>query len=492
MTDMRSRIEEKFESLAYTIYRNKYKTLLIMMLVIAGILSQLPKLRVDISNEGFMHEDDPSLIDYNAFREQFGRDELILVAVESPNVFDINCLNKLKAMHDELEEKVPYIDEINSLINARDTKAEADRLIVEDLFERWPQNKEEIAVIKNRVQENPLYKNIFISEDNRMTTIVIKTQTYSSSDSEMDVMDGFDEGFETEDPASKASKEKKFLTTAENSEAVNAVHKITTRYNAPDFKIYITGSAAITHFQKKYMKGDMQKFVKFALIIIIAFLFIMFRRISGVLLPLIIIILSFLSTFSIMAAFNAPIKLPTQILPSLLLAVSVGYSVHLLAIFYHHLQRNGDKAEAIAFALSHSGLAIIMTAVTTAGGLFSISTSDVAPIADLGLFGGIGILLAMVYTIILIPALLAIIPVKIPKSLEIKTGSTAMDRLLNRIAALSTRHPLPILVISFMIIAAAIFYIPRINFSHDVLRWFPEGNPIRTATEKVNEKMFSL
>ena len=460
-----------------------------MVLIIAAIVSQLPKLQVDISNEGFMHEDDQSLIDYNAFREQFGRDELILVAIESSDVFDIDFLKRLKTLHNDLEENVPYIDEINSLITARDTKAEADRLIVGDLFERWPENEEELETIKKRAQKNPLYKNIFISEDSRMTTIIIKTQTYSSSGSEVDVMAGFDEGSETETTGSKGSEPKKFLTTAENSQMVQAVTKITAKYNAPDFKIYITGSAAITHFQKKYMKGDMQKFVKFAFIIIVVFLFIMFRKLSGVILPLIIVILSFLSTFSIMAAFKAPIKLPTQILPSLLLAVSVGYSVHLLAIFYHHLRRTGNKEKSIAYALSHSGLAIVMTAVTTAGGLFSISTSDVAPIADLGLFGGVGILLAMVYTIILIPALLALTPVTLSRPKGGDSGETAMDKLLNLVTLISTKNPLLILTVSFLLIALSIFYIPKINFSHDVLRWFPEDNPIRIATEKVNKQM---
>lgn len=92
--------------------------------------------------------------------------------------------------------------------------------------------------------------------------------------------------------------------------------------------------------------------------------------------------------------------------------MSVGYSVHILAIFYHRFQKNGNRETAIVHAIGHSGLAVLMTAATTAGGLFSFSTSQVAPIADLGIFAGIGVLLAMVYTIILLPAFLAIIPIK--------------------------------------------------------------------------------
>lgn len=82
MVDIRKRIELWFESFARTIYRNPYKTLLISFLSIAAFVSQLPKLTIDISTEGFLHKTDPILIDYDNFRDQFGRDELILVAIQ--------------------------------------------------------------------------------------------------------------------------------------------------------------------------------------------------------------------------------------------------------------------------------------------------------------------------------------------------------------------------------------------------------------------------
>jgi hydrophobe/amphiphile efflux-3 (HAE3) family protein len=488
MTTIRNRIEQWFEILGHRIYENKYKTLIVMVFLIAGILSQLPKLTFDMSNEGFLHEDDQSLIDYNAFRDQFGRDELILIAVSTPNVFDRNFLGKLRAFHEDLEEKVPYVDEITSLINARDTHGEGDVLVVEDLLEEWPETDEQLARVKARALANPTYKNILLSEDSTITTIIIKTQTYSSIGNELDLMEGFEEG--PEETADQSDPEQRqFLTTQENSKAVHAAYEIADKYDAPDFEVFITGSASISYFQKKSMKHDMQTFVKFALLSIILFLFIMFRKISGVVLPLVIVIISFLSAFSIMAAFGAPIKLPTQILPSLLLAVSVGYSVHLLSMFYQHFRKGDDKAEAIAYSLGHSGLAIVMTAVTTAAGLFSISTSSVAPIADLGIFGGVGVLLSMLYTIIVVPALLAILPVKSSAAKDKEVENTAMDRLLAGVARISTGHPVIILAVSFVLIGVSIFYIPKINFSHDVLRWFQADNPIRIATEKINEEM---
>jgi predicted RND superfamily exporter protein len=95
---------------------------------------------MDNSVEGFLHDDDPTLIRYNEFRDQFGRDDVTIIAIETPDVFDLGFLEKLRALHEDLEAEVPHLDEITSLINARSTRGEGDALIVEDLLEDWPRD----------------------------------------------------------------------------------------------------------------------------------------------------------------------------------------------------------------------------------------------------------------------------------------------------------------------------------------------------------------
>ncbi|MBW2544029.1 MAG: MMPL family transporter [Deltaproteobacteria bacterium] len=489
MTTVRNNMEKWFASLARTIYRNRFKTLLIMAVLIAAIASQLPKLTIDISTEGFLRKTDPTLIEYNNFRDQFGRDELIIVAIRSSEIFEGNFLEKLKKLHEDLKENVPYIEDITSLINARNTRGEKDELIVEDLLENWPNTPEEMALIRQRTIDNPLYKNLLISEDSKMTTIVIQTQAHSSAGEGIDVLEGFEDDANRDLTDSGKSDGKEYLTDKENSEVVHAVNKIAEKYKGPDFEIYIAGLPAVTHFLKQSMMKDVRRFLLLSFITVAILLFIMFRRVSGVVLPLLIVILSLVSTMGLMAVFGAPIKLPTQILPSFILAVSVGYSVHILAIFYQNFLKSRSREEAIVYSVGHSGLAVVMTAATTAGGLFSFSTSEVAPIADIGIFAGTGVLLAMVYTIILLPALLAVMPVKIIKNKRELSEDTAIDRFLAKTGRISTGHPYKILIISAVIIALSIVGIMRIRFSHDVLKWLPKENSSRIATEKIDKEL---
>jgi hydrophobe/amphiphile efflux-3 (HAE3) family protein len=490
MKNFRNRIEAWFEIYAHVIYRNRIKTIVIMLVLTAAMVSQIPKITIDTSTEGFLHTDDPALVAYNDFRDQFGRDEVIIIAIKSADIFSKRFLETIQKLHEELEENVPYIDDITSLVNARNTRGEADELIVEDLLEHWPQNQSEMTALKMRVLTNPLYKNLLISEDATFTTIIIKTHSHSSLGQDVDVLEGFEEeAAEDSSVKSKAADKGTYLTDQENSRAVNAARGVIEKYRAPDFKIFITGSPVVTHFLKRSMMSDMRKFVALAVATVAILLFVMFRRVSGVLLPLVIVVLSLLATIGIMALAGVAVKVPTQILPSFLLAVGVGTSVHILAIFYQRLQQTNDKEEAVAYALGHSGLAVVMTNVTTASGLMSFATAEVAPVADLGLFAGIGVLLTFINTLALLPAVLALVPVSAKRSNRGQSKSSVMDRFLSGVSHFSTTHPVPILMVSFLIVGLSIFAALQIRFSHDVLKWFPEKNEIRQATEKIDHEL---
>lgn len=485
MKNIRHQIEFGFARFATQICRHRFKTLGIMLLLLAGLFSQLPGITIDTSTEGFLNEEDPAMLAYNAFRDQFGRDEVIIIALKPKRVFESGFLKTLKRLHQDLEDNVPYIDDITSLINARNTRGEKNELIVEDLMEQWPETEADLAVIRDRAMANPMYRNMLLSADGTFTTIIIRSYSQSSQGTETDILNGF----ETPAEPVSATPRQKYLTDAENTRIVEAVRKIIENYRTDEIEIYLAGSPVVTHDLKQSMMGDMRKFMVMAILAVAVALYVMFRRLSGVLLPLLIVILSLLSTFSLMAVTGTAVKVPTQILPSFVLAVGVGTSVHILAIFFFRLRKKGDKQEAIIYAMGHSGLPIVMTNATTAAGLMSFSTADVAPIADLGIFAGVGVLLAFIYTVVLLPALLAAIPLSSKKTEMLRKNSRIMDRFLAAVSRFATTHPKKILLVTAIVILSSAIITTRIHFSHHPLHWFQPDNSIRVATEKIDKEL---
>lgn len=104
----RSKSERKLELMGESITRNPIKIIVIMLLLSFAIISNLPKITIDTSTEGFLHEEDPALVRYEKFKEQFGQDEKIMVVVETKDIFNLESLKKLKLIHKELEENVPH------------------------------------------------------------------------------------------------------------------------------------------------------------------------------------------------------------------------------------------------------------------------------------------------------------------------------------------------------------------------------------------------
>ncbi len=484
MTNVRNKIERSFENLGFVIYHRKYLFLILMLIPFFMLASGAPKTTVDTSTEGFLHETDPARVAYNAFRDQFGRDEKIVIAIKTPDIFQFPVLEKLRALQTELTENTPYLNDITGLINARSTTGDEESLIVEDLFEHWPETETELEAIRQTALNNPLLKNLIINGDATFTAIVLESNTYRNDDmSEEDMFAGFDDVEESDTP-------KVFLTDEENSEMVQAVEQIIDKYRSDDFVIYSAGSPSVTDQLKRSMAKDMAKFIAMIIVTIILFLALLFRRTSGVILPVLTVLISVVSTMGLMAHFNIPIQTMTQIIPSFLLAVGVGASIHLLAMFYHHYDSHKDKAKAIAYTLGHSGLAITLTSLTTAAGLASFSFSTVAPVARLGIFGAAGVLIVLVFTLILLPALLSIFPVKAKQKPKTDAGHhDRMEEMLVWFSHFSVKHAAKIVIVSVIFAIVALASASQLRYSHDPLKWFPEDHSVRVATEVIDHEM---
>ncbi len=446
---------------------------------------QLQHLKFDTSNEGFLHEDDPYLKTYNQFREEFGRDDFLVLAVYSETLFSAETLDKLRALHEDLLDSVPFLEDITSLINVRDVRGDDDTLMVDELLLQTPTTSEQLAELSEHVLSNPLYINNLVSENGKYTAILLQSQVYGGEPDD-DLFSGFDEPSEDDD--SGDSPEQRYLSDLENDLFVEAVHEVVTRHQDPSFLISAAGPPVNLHAIKYYMQQDAFTFMKLALLVIGSCLFLMFRRASGVILPLMLVGLSLVSTVGLMTMLGVSFKLPTTMLPSFILTVGVGASIHVLSLTYQNIRHGKDRHTAIVSAYGHSGLALMMTSLTTSAGLASFSMAKVAPIADLGIFSAIGVGISLIYTFTFLPAMLSLLPLK-PMGTEKSTRPGLMDRFLKAVAAFSIRRYRLVLAFTAVVVLIGLAGVSRVKFSHDGLEWLPEELGVRQATQLLDREL---
>lgn len=483
---MQKYIESWFKAAAGVIHDRAWFFILITGVMAVGLGLQISRLNIDTSNESYFHKSDPVLTAYNDFKAQFGTDELIVVAIEAPDIFRRSFLRRLEKLHKDLAENVPHLADITSLVNARNTRGEVDRLIVEDLLEHFPESDTELEALKERVMTHPLYRNRLISKDGTMTAIIIETDL-ADTQAPADVLSGFDDEVSGADTVAK----NRGRTKNEIAETVvTCVQGITENFDADGFRIHLAGSPVVMKVHKTAMMRDMGRFLLLAILTIGICLYLMFRRLSGVLLPFLVVILSLFSTLGLMGLCGVSFTQPNMILPSFLLAVGVGASVHILALVFRRLGQGEDKRSAIVYAMGHSGFAVVITSLTTAVGLASFATTALAPIASLGIFGGAGVLLSLFYTILMIPALLAILPLKQPTGKSTPARSyDRFDGIMDWVMEIALRRPKMITIMTFLFLAAGLAGALQLQFSHDTLEWLPSSWDCRRATETIDRVM---
>jgi predicted RND superfamily exporter protein len=477
------RVERGFSDWGHFVHRRRWSVLLATLAITAYLVSWVPALTVDNSTESFLRPNDPARIHYDAMREQFGQDERILVVVHTTDVFDLAFLNRLRELHEALESEIPYLLEVTSLMNVRNTRGEGDQLIVEDLMQEWPESAADVAKLEARVRETPLYRNTLIDAAGTVTTIALKPLIYSTLGEEVDALAGFDGAVELEDSPDDAIE---FLTGPEKYAFNAAVSEVMERFDAPGFELGVAGGGVMNHHATKKMMRDIKVFTTACVLVVMALLFALFRRVSAVLLPTLTVMCALLVTYGIMALIGIPTSITGQILPMLLITVGVCSAVHILTIVYQQLEAGESKEAAIAGALAHSGLAVAMATVTTAGGLFSFVSAELAQVANLGKMAPIGILLTLVYSLTMLPALLAIVPLKAHPRFGGDALRAAMSGAVARAGDWSASNPWRALGATALVLALFGIGLPQVRFSQNGLQWFPKGDPIRETVEFMN------
>lgn len=494
---VRDTIERGFARWGEICHDHPWKIITTVVAAIIFFSLWFPTMQVDTSNESYLREDDPAKATYHAFQREFGKDERIVVLIQSDkDIINEDFLRHLEAMHRKLE-AIPQVDKVDSIINARLTLGKGDELIVKDLFEDWPQSEADYQLLRKRISDNPLYRNHLVNPELTSTMLMVTPDTYTASHSganattdleDFDFSAGFDDADALISGSESAEKSAKpeFMKDKELYAIIDAIQSIGKEFTREGFKPGIAGSPVMMHQLTFIMGRDMFVFSGMGIILISALLFLIFRRWVMVVLPVAVSALSVYLTFALMCFFGIVMTTSVQILPSLLLAIGVGNSVHIFTVYFQASDSGKSKRDALSYALGHSGLAVLMTGLTTAGGLISFISANMKPVADMGVTSPMGIICALVFSLVLLPALIAVTPFK-NRGIQ-DDSSSLFQKFLMWCAGASTHHPGKVIGIWFALIFVCLFQVAQIKTSHFPLNWFPVDNEVRTTTEAIDSQ----
>lgn len=511
------KIKPFFERLPVFLTAHRFKVWIVFICLTALAVAGLPRFKIDMSWTSLLSKDEPVKIAYDRFRAVFGSDEVLYLVYEAKdkNVFSHASLTALKELQEELERgrmaepgnekeaNLSHITDITSLINASFLEGKKDGLISRDFVgHHIPTNMVQSDRLRKEALTHPDYPLILCSKDARYGGIVIRTdfnariETDETKDTST-VHKNEEYDFHQIDDSNLKSpldqKIPKFQTTwaQDYLPFMNSIYKIINNEKyTRQLKFYPAGNPEFMGFLARELEKEIVLIIILSLALILFALGLLFRSVSAVVWPLVIVVCTLIWTLGAVGWIGIVMSDFINIIVFLLIAVGVADAIHILSGYLFFLRKGEDPDTAICSVYKKTGFACFLTSLTTATGLLALSFAPIVAIQRLAVLGAIGIMVAFLITVFMLPVMLTLLKPKVKKKqMNLKWSEYKIQRFLTLIRKLGTTNPRHTIIV---FIAVGIVLVPgilRIEVNSNILTIIRESKPIRKNFDMVNKYM---
>ena len=181
----------------------------------------------------------------------------------------------------------------------------------------------------------------------------------------------------------------------------------TLRYNLADnAKLYVTGDLAMLQTVLEGLSSSQLESTLISLAVSFMVLFLLTRRVMPAIVILLPVGIASLWVVGSMAAIGLKWNVLTVMVTALTLGIGIDYSIHMWRRFEVELQRRKNHWDALRASLSTTGVALLMSALTTSLGFMVLLFSPMPIIQDFGLITAITVIFSLMLSLVLLPVLM--------------------------------------------------------------------------------------
>ncbi|MBN2057227.1 MAG: RND family transporter [Candidatus Saganbacteria bacterium] len=429
----------------------KYPWLIIGATLALTLLFGFSMIRLESESDvkKLLPENSESVLTYNEIDEEFGGADRLIIVFEDSEICDYDTLSKIRELSAELKD-VPGISRIVSLTNMDEIKPVADGIKVAPLLDEIPRERAKLAAFKHKILNDDKYVDNFISSDGKAAMIMAQ-----------------------------------LFVERDNPVMISEVRSLAEKYKGPE-KILITGTPEIAQTILSGMASDMVRLIPLVILLVVVILFLGFRSVYGVVLPLLTVGFATIWSMGTLALIGQPVTVIGSAIPVLLIAVGSAYGIHLIARFDEEIPTNRD--ELLKKVLTKTGLAILIAAATTAAGFISNVVSDITAIKFFGIITACGIAYAFILTVTLVPAILKLMPGSRTNEQVERKNHGLLSQVLGSLSRAITSRRSPILPITLLILVIAGFGYPRLSTETDPVNYFSKNSTVVKSMHLVKDK----
>ncbi|MBW2314465.1 MAG: MMPL family transporter [Deltaproteobacteria bacterium] len=434
-------------------------TALLTLVALQGIVDLRTgefRLWVDPSINRLLPTDDPDVAFYEHVREVFGNDEIVLVALEAPDVFEPDVLRRVARITDRLGD-IDGVDRVLSLSTALDIRGIDGDLLIESFLDPMPKTAEEAEKVRAAVARNPIYHDLLVAPNGRGAAMLVYFREIS--DREL-VERGVDH-------------EIRAILEEERGDLVARV----------------TGTPIVKIALNRVLLRDLVRTLPLVFLVAGAVLGIAFRSARGVLVPVTTIGISLVWTLGFAGWIGWSLNLVTSVVPPLVVTVGFAYAIHVVSEYQAALARNQgdtvDRAAVTLEALDDVGIPVVITGLTTAAGFLSLGLNEMAAVREFGLLAVAGVVFTVFASLSYAPAVLCAFGPRKPAP-----GGpldAPLYRAAERLAAFDLRRRRLILAAGAATLVVAVIGMQRIEVGTEYVENFAPDAPVRADYEAIGD-----
>ena len=362
--------------------------------IVLVLLLSINKPEMDGSYRIWFGEESKTLKDYDNFRKTFGNDDgVVIILKDEKGIFSKKALASIDRITEALW-KTKYVARVDSLTNYQYVHAnpkEPDDIVVENFIQNIDTATDEYLANKKAIAlKDSLVVGSFISEDGTTTMISAR------------LTPKVNEG------------------TDKSSEIMGYVREIIKpEIEKTGYKYWINGGPALNESFMVIGTSDASTFTPLVLIASIILLLLLFRRVSGALIPIAVVIFTFLTVIAVQVLLGYKLNNFTANLPVFVVAIGIADAVHVYSIWLLHKHQGDENYEAVYASMQKNFLPIFLTSLTTAIGFATLTISEVIPVLTLGIATASGAVLAFIISMVWMPSVLLLLKKPIKTSSEV-------------------------------------------------------------------------
>ncbi len=452
--------------------------------------------RLDASAETLVLENDEDLRYARLINSRYGQhDFLVLTYTPRDDLFSPETLTTLGRLRDDLR----ALKDVESVLCILDVPLlESPPVPLKDLTADLPTLESptvDMALARAELRASPLYRDLLLSSDSRTTALLVY---FADDDVYHELL-----GRRNELRRKKAAAS---LTPAERSELksvteqfrqyrdkmrqrrhhdITAIRSIMDNYRR-DADLFLGGVSMIADDMITFIKNDLKVFGLGVLLFLILMLFIIFRSIRWILLPMLCCLVSAVCMIGLLGWFGWEVTVISSNFISLQLIITLAIVIHLIVRYRELLLQNPQRPnrELILDAVLLKLRPCVYAVLTTIAGFGSLVLCDIRPVINFGWMMIVGLIVSLIVTFLLFPAVLILVPKQSPSVKRQRRFSVT-----SVLAGFTEAHGVLIMGISGLVLVCAFIGISRLDVENCFIDYFNETTEIYQGMKVIDQHL---